>query len=576
MSNRQILIIFTLTLFSILINGYQFGELDHALDIPSMKKYHDSSLYPNDFLMTAQPFYYTYLWYFLASFIGYIDIELLFFSVFLLVHFFTYFMIYKIALLLFKDERVAYLSILLLLVPKVSLGGVMTYDMILTKRSFVLPFLMLSIYYFLKEKYPKAFFICGLMFNFHAMSSFFVFFMFLVYFIRQKFINPRLPLIFFISASPLLVWILQSSSFSLVMGGDWLEIIRQRFSHHIFPFSWSFKYWFISLQIPMLFLFSLRYKPVGDIHEKIHSFIVAIILMCAIGTIFVELLPISLIIKFHVFRSTKFLVIFAVIYIANLLKHLQNKEHLKIVSWGILAAIFFNYYQILIFFILALLSLEFKNHQTMFKGLIALSVATGLILILSTVFNIYLIEFLDVGSLKFGEYRLAGFFFIFFIIFILDRLKNRISPEDFTRIVTLNILMVLIFISVGSVYMQHVLPDKSLQKDWINAQIWAKENTPPETVFVTPSSIQGFRIYSERSIISDWKDGGWVFLDEDYAIEWSKRMEDLNDYDTFSERDFKKLADKYGCEFAVVEKPKKLNFEQAYENRHFIIYKIKS
>ena len=76
-------------------------------------------------------------------------------------------------------------------------------------------------------------------------------------------------------------------------------------------------------------------------------------------------------------------------------------------------------------------------------------------------------------------------------------------------------------------------------------QLWAKLNTPENSIFIIPPHLEGFRIESERSIYVSWKDGTVAFFDEDLGSIWLKRLqmlgfqptrgEDTLDYVSFDE-----------------------------------------
>lgn len=123
-------------------------------------------------------------------------------------------------------------------------------------------------------------------------------------------------------------------------------------------------------------------------------------------------------------------------------------------------------------------------------------------------------------------------------------------------------------------------------------QLWAEENTNQNNIFLVPpydivnDSIYiqgGFRTYSERPIYGEWgMDGGFGFFNHALAYEWYQRMndlgiytsQDLSKYKLLDETKIKELQKKYNIAYAVFEKPKHLDFESAYENKLFVVYKI--
>ena len=130
-----------------------------------------------------------------------------------------------------------------------------------------------------------------------------------------------------------------------------------------------------------------------------------------------------------------------------------------------------------------------------------------------------------------------------------------------------------------------------LNKGWKAVQIWARNNTKIDSVFITPIYKEGFRIYSQRSIVFENKDGGPVMYDVEYAFKWWERINDFgynnlkinlgmkNDlkriYGKLNTEDMIKLAKKYDAEYIVTENEHILNLKKSYQNKHFKVFSIK-
>lgn len=71
------------------------------------------------------------------------------------------------------------------------------------------------------------------------------------------------------------------------------------------------------------------------------------------------------------------------------------------------------------------------------------------------------------------------------------------------------------------------VPTKASTDPWIAAQLWAKQNTPSNAVFLTPTQPGGFRIYSERSVVGEWRDGTQLYFSSAFAPVWWERMAGL-------------------------------------------------
>ena len=60
-----------------------------------------------------------------------------------------------------------------------------------------------------------------------------------------------------------------------------------------------------------------------------------------------------------------------------------------------------------------------------------------------------------------------------------------------------------------------------------DVQNWVRVNTKEDAVLITPPRRAGFRVFSERTIIGEWKDGTQQYFDEDFVREWDRRMRAL-------------------------------------------------
>ena len=54
-----------------------------------------------------------------------------------------------------------------------------------------------------------------------------------------------------------------------------------------------------------------------------------------------------------------------------------------------------------------------------------------------------------------------------------------------------------------------------------------KGHTPADALILTPSGESGFRIFSERSIVGEWRDGTQLYFNAKFAGEWWDRMNTL-------------------------------------------------
>lgn len=186
------------------------------------------------------------------------------------------------------------------------------------------------------------------------------------------------------------------------------------------------------------------------------------------------------------------------------------------------------------------------------------------------------------GAICFVTLCLNQFYlFVFFIaifIFALSLNKRKETTKVSKKYSTI-IFLALFIISILINHKSYLNLSQKIQfpketNDWINLQLWAKENTKKTDIFIVPPNQTGFRIFSERSIVADIKDGAVVMYSSTYAKDWFSRIDDTNSYQNFREDNFLKLKQIYDFNFIVVPNSQKLNFENLFENSEFIIYRI--
>lgn len=107
-------------------------------------------------------------------------------------------------------------------------------------------------------------------------------------------------------------------------------------------------------------------------------------------------------------------------------------------------------------------------------------------------------------------------------------------------------------------------PGVAPTNDWLRAFDWIRQNTPEDAVFaIDPSYMlkddqHGFRAIAERSRLADAvKDSGAVtmFPDAPFPEDWLGQTTDESGWPTFQRSDLRRLKEKYGVTWALLEHP---------------------
>jgi hypothetical protein len=173
-----------------------------------------------------------------------------------------------------------------------------------------------------------------------------------------------------------------------------------------------------------------------------------------------------------------------------------------------------------------------------------------------------------------------------------------LSPQELKLAISSALAIVLILMSLLSnsfafLYRQDkgTLSNKNeWMLAWEDVQKWAHNNTEPTVTFIVPPYISGFRIFSKRGIMVDWKDGGTMVLDSKYEVEWKQRLNALNisiekkkrlegsvmktAYESLDTNQIQDVGRKYQAQFVVVERPKQFDLRRVYGNAYFSVYSL--
>jgi hypothetical protein len=128
---------------------------------------------------------------------------------------------------------------------------------------------------------------------------------------------------------------------------------------------------------------------------------------------------------------------------------------------------------------------------------------------------------------------------------------------------------------------------------WVDVQRWAKENTPADAIFLTPPQTAkgGFRVFSERPVVCEWRDGTQLYFSGDFDEQWWKRLNAVGDLmldtagrhivsrrslDDLPDGRLMELARDFGAKYIVLPKDAKKNgreLSKVFENARWAVYR---
>jgi hypothetical protein len=237
-----------------------------------------------------------------------------------------------------------------------------------------------------------------------------------------------------------------------------------------------------------------------------------------------------------------------------------------------------------------------------------------IVLILLAIFGVFLLVYYQLGFVR-SNYETAYLghkdlwwlsIYIGCAVLVADLLRP--MSEIFRRLCLAAVLILIIPVTLrwtGTV--NHGPGDKLLGMAYMNAQVWAKENTDPTALFmVDPTIYYGWRDFSQRSSfgnVREWLHTSWLYDSKknnyeeglrrtsefgisaaDYLHEspplggFDKLDRDIgNRFYSYDADWFERMSKKYLIDYVVMKKERitnRLHLSVVYENDFFIIYKL--
>lgn len=520
--------LFFATIFSILYQGYYFGLGDQGYFLAFLKKLVFPQLYKNDPLMdTLVVFFPGYVWKAIALFYHWVNLEFLMLVLHVVFRFLFFLAVFLLGKMISGKKEVGILAVLFWMTSKPSPAYEIFASNFLQSQ-FSIPLVLLSSFFFLKEKYLWAFALLSI--SFYAHPSI-VAPMLAIYLLTLIFSKNFLHLVKYIFLFLVLTFPSFTTSFKVIKSAgaydySWIELMSIRNSHHLFPFSWPLEVWVTLSIFSGLFVISYFYVR-RNIKIRIFKFFLLFQYLIFLGMILPsEILVVPRLLTYSPFHIGSFFAVFPSIVITMFLYKLIKDKDFKKQALGFLLSyvFFFNQYNL--------------NFQKAFMLLLPV---------------------------------------IFVLFFTLK--KN-------LRVLFIGILTILLLWTPYMYYKNQVKQDKYVN-DWIAAQKWAKNNTSQDSIFIVPTYLNGFRFYSERPQVVNWEDGGTGFYARSYMLEWWERMQDfgitstsyglgkqMSIYNSLTEKEFYRISKKYNAKYVIKENKKELNLPVVFSNENFSVYRL--
>ena len=523
------------TFVSLFIHGYRFAFSDQNIYIPSIKHFINPQLYANDCLFWQPQGEYT----FFTDVMGFIlskfnDFEAVFFITYILFSFLLFWSVAKITHSLFNKREIVFL-VLLLSAASLRVAGtaISIYDGYTHPRLMAMAISLFSLYLFMKCRYVLSAGVMAIGFLIHPITIIGPIVSLFLYLILKKDMKSCLAslLVFLLISSPLIYKFLSKpKDLPFLANTTHLHIVRDLAKEFCpFPFDWGYFCWISLVVFLMLFFYGIFIKKnksmFTDEDKKSILVVATALLLLFLDVLFVEFIPITLVIQLQLSRSLSFLYWFSIIYFAFGL-------------WVI-----------------------FKENGYLDK-LLGIFVISAFLVKLTRI-SIGAIVLFAVGR--------------YFTQYVASFLKHKAIKTSLSIILLIGSLF-MVLVAISPVDFPHTYPSNYNEGtiSWIDLQLWVKQNTPMNSQFLVPPDVRpSFRVFSERGAILTSHDHAPVVFSYKHAKEWCQRWDDLNNYDELTETELENAAYKYNASYIVVKSSKTLNMPLIYQNKYFKLYKVR-
>jgi hypothetical protein len=536
-------------LCAILIVGYHYGTFDMAIHIPFLKAMADPSLFPNDSYIALRSTYFSYFWPFFIPFqqMGHLP-EALF-----LIHIFSVYLIFwsvwEISATLFRNPLSSLFATLAFIAPRLGFVGFPVIEFGVMSRTFVLPFALFAINRFLQRRIVSAFFLIGLMYNLHVVTVNFILAMFLLDCILEyKQIGIKNILLglgaFVLAALPVLIWKSGSSAapIDFSLRPQWYEFLVSGMLMNVFVLFSTYPH-ILAITAGgfcalILYLIASDQRVTSTGTEAtLKVFIVATLVILLVGQNMTLWLPMTILIQSQINRAGLFMLILAYIYFAGTLARRFETE-----------------------------------------------AEPGRLLPVSLAFFLSPTPILPVA-----------------VALIQKLLPSRPAVQVGLRVGTILLIVSAYLVTWQMQYWNPSIEIYGENTPWKDVQLWAKNNTSKDAIFITPPEKFGFyqsdwRVYSERSSFATYSELLVAAFNPDYTDGWVNRFSQVAPgamhqfdgdyfantritqaaYGTLSAAQVQKLACANKLSYIVTEKPHTMPFKQVYENGQFTVYDLRT
>jgi hypothetical protein len=548
--------------------GYRFGDSNHGITVPILKRLMDPTLYPGDVMVATAERFPTVFYRALALVLpGPGSIPAAFFVLYVLSVAATLAGAYRLGRWA-GGPAAGVLSLLLAFPVRIGLAGEALYRVAFSHSHVASALTIWAIVWFLEGRRLLPLLVLSLGAYNHVLYSVYVLVPMLLYVLWEAPRAGRRQTLVHLAAGivpllPLLAW---SASRGAPMTPQWLELLRLRSAHHSFP---SYFGGDLPEAAAIAALAALAVSRMdADRRRLVAVFLAGTALQFVLGTVFTELIPVKAVLQYQPHRVWRFTVLLLrAVAAAGVVAGYREGGAARgaAVLTGVLLAVPG---------LEALLPLAVLLQATLGRPRPEpwARVLAAAVLVMVTGWGDREIQYGFPGELlpRALHHVVMGSAALGIVL-----LTAREASARARRLLAVAVAAATVLWLTPTAYAFHKARWES--GSWRAAQDWVRENTPRSAVFLTPPKEAGFRVFSERTVVGEWKDGTQQYFDDGFVGEWGSRMETLgDDYAQLADDQILALAARYGASYIVLpRRPPRPGLVQVYRNPTFAIYEAR-
>jgi hypothetical protein len=557
-----------LALAGTVLTGYRYGDSNHGITVPILKRLMDASLYPGDVMVATADKFPTVFYRALALLLPNTDwIPVAFFVLYVVAIAATLAGAWRLGMWA-GGPGAAWLALLFAFPVRIGLAGEALYRVEFSHSHLASALVIWAMVWFLEGRRLLPLLVLSLGAYNHLLYSAYVLVpMVLVVLAERRERGTKRTLQLLAAAAlplvPIAAW---SVSRGTPMTAEWLELLKLRSSHHSFPSGFAGDLPDAAALLALAALSASRLP--SDRRALLALFLVGTALQFLFGTLFTEYWPLKAVLQYQPHRSWRFLqLLLQAVIAAGVVQGFRAGGVGRLVALLTGVVVFLPGLESLLPLVVIAQAAASRPPAATWARLLAASVLAFL-----------------------GGWGDKPLDFTTFLLEMSNRMLSatvltaaalallvRIGYEKggFTRraLSGLAALLTLVW------FMPDVYARARARFDrgaWIEVQKWARQNTPKSAVFLTPPREAGFRVFSERTSVGEWKDGTQQYFDDAFVREWGLRMEILGDLPKRNDEELRQIAQRLGATHIVLPaRQERAGFAELYRNRDFAVYRAR-